>query len=117
MATQTVSQLSPVVPFQAPASEAKPVVIAQDTLTHYKALLQRIEALRAESDQIATEIGASLRSGAVIEPGLLRAFLKTNERRNVSWKAVVERELGEGYAKRVLASTKPDPITSLIVEV
>jgi hypothetical protein len=33
----------------------------------------------------------------------------------VSWKSVVERELGEDYAKRVLAATKPDTYTHLVV--
>jgi hypothetical protein len=33
----------------------------------------------------------------------------------VSWKSVVERELGEDYAKRVPAATKPDTYTHLVV--
>lgn len=111
-ATQIVSHVVPF-PQSVPAS---PAVVTQDKLTHFKALTQRIEALEAESKQIEAEIRASLESGAAVEPGIFRAFLKTTERRNVSWKEVVERELGEGYAKRVLAATKPDPTTRLIVE-
>ncbi len=50
-----------------------------------------------------------------VESGLLRAFLKIIERRSVPWKQVVERKLGVDYAKRVLASTKPDRFTHLVV--
>ena len=39
------------------------------------------------------------------------------ERRSVAWKAVVERELGEDYARRVLAATKPETYVSLAVTV
>jgi hypothetical protein len=111
-ATQIVSH---VVPF--PQSvPAKPAVITQDRLTHFLALQQRIEALEVERNQIETELRSSLDTGAAVEPGIFRAYLKTTERRNVSWKEVVERQLGKSYAKRVLAATKPDPITRLIVE-
>jgi len=51
----------------------------------------------------------------MVEDGLFRAFLKTTERRSVAWKSIVERELGEGYANRVLAATKPDKFTTLVV--
>jgi hypothetical protein len=46
---------------------------------------------------------------------LLRAFLKIIERRSVPWKQVVERKLGVDFAKRVLAGTKPDRFTHLVV--
>ncbi len=41
--------------------------------------------------------------------------MKTVERRSVPWKQVVERKLGVEYAKRVLAGTKPDCFTHLVV--
>jgi hypothetical protein len=111
-ATQIVPQ---VVPF--PQSvPAKLEVITQDRLTQYKSLEQRIEAVEGERKQLESDIFAALEAGVAVEPGLLTALLKTTERRSVPWKQVCERELGEDYCKRVLAATKPDKFTRLVVE-
>jgi hypothetical protein len=59
---------------------------------------------------------SALKAGASVEPGLLRAEIKISERRNVSWKAIVERKLGERYAARVLAATKPDKTEKLDIQ-
>jgi hypothetical protein len=115
MASQTIAAHAAVIQFPLP-EPARREIISQERLTHFKALQQRIEALEAEAKQLETALLASLEAGAIIEPGVFKAFLKTTERRNVSWKGVVERELGAGYAKRVLAATKPDTYTSVVVE-
>jgi hypothetical protein len=70
------------------------------------------EKLRAKEKEFQDALG----SGAVVAGGVLTAFIKTWERRDVSWKAVVEREIGEEYAKRVLAATQPQKYSKLVVE-
>ncbi len=42
-----------------------------------------------------------------VERGRLLVSAENHPRRNVAWKAVVERELGEPYAERVLNETEP----------
>lgn len=78
-------------------------------------LKDRVKQIEQQIAAAEESIEARLECGAAVETGLLKAFLKTTERRNVAWKSVVERELGEDYAKRVLAATKPDKYTNLIV--
>ena len=108
MATQKVIPIA--VPSQVPAEN-----ISQLELTALCSLRKRAEQLEEEIANAETSIRARLEAGADVEAGLLRAFLKITERKNVSWKSVVERELGEDYARRVLAATKPDTYTSLVV--
>lgn len=107
MATVTVPQA---VPFRKPIEE-----VPQPRLAHILELRQSIQRLQAELEQAEGEVQTALEAGCPVEPGLLRAFLKTVERRSVAWKAVVERELGEDYAKRVLAATRPEQYTHLVV--
>lgn len=107
MATVTVPQ---VVPFRKPVEK-----IPQPKLAHIVDLRRSIQELQAELEQVEGEVQAALESGAPVEPGVLRAFLKECERRCVPWKQVVERELGEEYAKRVLAATRPERYVHLVV--
>ncbi len=97
MATQTLPQ---VVPFPQVTKE-----ISQAELAYIAELRRRLESAKAE-----------LETGAPVEPGVLQAFLKVVERRSVPWKQVVERELGEAYATRVLAATKPETYVTLVVK-
>jgi hypothetical protein len=90
-------------------------IVPQDKLALIISLRHEIEQLEAQLGEAHTEVKAALESGAEVEPGLFRASLKVTERTNVSWKSVVERELGGDYAKRVLAATKPDKYTHLVV--
>jgi hypothetical protein len=78
-------------------------------------LRQQIESLEQQLGEAQTDVKTALESGAEVEAGLFRASLKVTERTNVSWKTVVERELGGDYARRVLASTKPDKYVNLVV--
>ncbi len=94
----------------------QPTTVNQAQLAHIVWLRQQVEQTKAKLEQAEAALRATLDAGAPVEPGLLRAFLKTIERRSVAWKAVVERELGEDYAKRVLAATKPETFTHLVVE-
>jgi hypothetical protein len=89
--------------------------ITQDRLAEIITLRQQIDALEKQLGEAQTDVKSALESGAEVEPGLFRASLKVSERTNVSWKSVVERELGEDYAKRVLAATKPDKYVHLVV--
>ncbi len=107
MATQTVPQA---VPFRKPTE-----VITQEKLAYILTLKGEIAERKKELEQIETEVQAALEDSVPVQSGLLRAFLKIIERRSVPWKQVVERKLGVDYAKRVLASTKPDHFTHLVV--
>ncbi len=107
MATQTVPQA---VPFRKPTD-----TITQEKLAYILTLKGEIAERKKELEQVETEVQAALEDSVPVQVGLLRAFLKTVERRSVPWKQVVERKLGVEYAKRVLAGTKPDRFTHLVV--
>jgi len=77
--------------------------ISQFQLGRYATLANQIEALKAEP------------IGATVEAGARSASLKTCERRSVSWRSVVERLKGTGYASRILSCTKPTTYTKLVV--
>lgn len=80
-------------------------------------LRNRVRQLTEQIEAAETSLRARLEAGVSVEIGTLRAYLKPGERRSVSWKSVVERELGEGYATRVLAATRPDKFVTLVVSV
>ncbi len=107
MATQTVPQA---VPFQQPTG-----TITQETLAYVLTLKGEIAERKKALEETEAEVQAALEDSVPVESGLLRAFLKIIERRSVPWKQVVERKLGVEYAKRVLAGTKPDKFTHLVV--
>ena len=107
MATQTVPQA---VPFRKPTE-----VITQEKLAYILTLKGEIQERKKALEEAETEVQQGLECAVPVESGLLRAFLKTVERRSVPWKQVVERKLGVDYAKRVLAGTKPDRFTHLVV--
>jgi len=112
MATQRVPALQ--FPLQ-PQPSPKVALVTQDRLAEIITLRQHIADLEKQLDEAQVDVKLALQSGAEVEPGLFRASLKFTERTNVSWKTVVERELGVDYAKRVLASTKPDKYVNLVV--
>ena len=101
--------------FARPAQAVPAVQITQAELCRVVELRHEIEQFESELKEAENAIRLGLESGNPVEPGTLRAFLKVAERRNVSWKAVVERECGADYAARVLAATKPDTTTQLVV--
>ena len=107
MATQTVPQA---VPFRQPTD-----TITQEQLAYILTLKGEIAERKKALEEAEADVQAALEGSVPVESGLLRAFLKTVERRSVQWKKVVERKLGVDYAKRVLASTKPDRFTHLVV--
>jgi len=111
MATQqTVPYSLSVVPFPAPNT------ITQLELTALLSLRGRLHQLETQVEAAEQSIKDRLEKGVVVEEGDHTALLTENSRRNVAWKSVVERELGEDYARRVLAATKPDVYTKLVVE-
>ncbi len=107
MATATVPQA---VPFRKPTD-----TITQERLAYVLTLRGEIAERKKALEEAETEVQAALEVSVPVESGLLRAFLKIIERRSVPWKQVVERKLGVDYAKRVLAGTKPDKFTHLVV--
>ena len=107
MATQTVPQQ---VPFQQPTK-----TVTQETLAYILTLKGEIAERKKALEEAEAEVQAALEVSVPVQPGLLRAFLKIIERRCVPWKQVVERKLGVDFAKRVLAGTKPDRFTHLVV--
>jgi hypothetical protein len=110
MATQRVPAL------QFPSQPSPKVeTITQDKLALIITLRHEIEQLEQQLGEAQTDVKSALESGAEVEPGLFRASLKVSSRTNVSWKSVVERELGDDYTKRVLAATKPDQYVHLVV--
>lgn len=90
--------------------------ISQEALRVVAEKKAAIASLEAELKAAEEIVLAALKNGAKVATGLLTARLKTFEKRNVAWKSVVEREMGVGYAERVLAATKPQTYTSLVVE-
>lgn len=110
-ATQTLPQVVRF-PQSVPAKES----ISQQELTLFASLRRRVKELQEQIAAAEESIQVRLESGAPVEAGIFKAFLKTTERRSVPWKQVCERELGEAFCTRVLAATKPDKSTHLIVE-
>ena len=89
--------------------------ITQFQLARYTSLSNQLEVLKAEKSALQQQLIAALGSGASVEAGARSASLKTCERRSVSWRSVVERLKGAGYASRILSCTKPTSYTKLIV--
>jgi len=91
--------------------------ISQDALRSVAEKKAAIAALEAELKAAEEVVLAALKNGAKVANGLLTARLKTWERRNVAWRAIVEREQGKEYADRVLNATRPEKYEALVVEV
>jgi len=89
--------------------------ITQFELAGYITRANKIESLKAEQAVLEQDLIFALANGATAEPGTHNAQLKTTERRTVSWKAVVIRLKGSGYASRILSCTKPKTYTKLVV--
>jgi hypothetical protein len=117
MATQTIAV--PSAPLQFPQSVTE--TISQTELALLLSLRKRLEELEGRIATAEDSLKTRLESGAVVEPGALTAELKTNSRRNVSWKDVSKRLAerlkidGDLYCARVLAATKPTRTVSLEV--
>ena len=90
--------------------------VTQKEMARYATLANRIEKLRGEMAELKGQIIHDLDAGAKPEPGARTASITQVERRSVAWKDVVTRELGDAYAKRVLAGTKPTFFFKLVVK-
>lgn len=110
MATQNVICITPEVQHL-----SIPHHIWQAELAHILELRRQREAIDHVIKEAEDAVRTALEVGAVVEEGIFRAYMKTTERRSVAWKSVVERELGDDYATRVLAATKPDKFSTLVV--
>ncbi len=89
--------------------------VTQFQIGRYSALSNQLESLKAEQAALQAQLIAALQSGASVEAGARSASLKACERRSVSWRSVVERLKGTGYASRILSCTKPTTYTKLVV--
>ncbi|MDA2931251.1 hypothetical protein MYX84_15115 [Acidobacteria bacterium AH-259-O06] len=98
-----------------PSLTHQPQTVTQFDLKRLVSLSNQLEALKREHTELEQQFIAALSSGAKIEPGSHTAQLETSQRRNVSWKDVVIRLKGSGYAKNVLAHTKPTTYAKLVV--
>ncbi len=94
---------------------SQPQTITQFDLARYVTMANQIDALKAEQSALEHQLIMAIGSGADVEPGAHTAQLKTTERRTVSWKRVVIRLKGTGYASRILSCTKPKTYTKLVV--
>ena len=94
---------------------SQPQTITQFDLARYVTMANQIDALKREQADLESQLITSLDSGCKVEPGSHTAKLRTTERRNVSWKSVVERLKGAGYVQQVLSHTKPKTFTKLVV--
>jgi hypothetical protein len=94
---------------------SQPQTITQFDLARYATLADQIDALKAEQSTLQGQLIAALSSGAEVEAGPRSASLKTCDRRSVSWRSVVERLKGAGYAQNVLSHTKPTTYTKVVV--
>jgi len=110
MATQVLPPKSVLVPFP-----AKQPAITQTELELLLALRAQAEKVALQVAEAEQSVRARLEAGSVVVAGFFKALLKVIERRNVSWKSVVVRVKGQQYADRVLAATKPDVYTTLVI--
>src|SRR5262245_8563621 len=90
--------------------------ITQRTLAAVLKQRAAIQKASTELDVLEESLLQRLKAGEPLQPGLIRAYVKEWERRSPAWKAVVEREISQEYAARVLAATKPDKFEKLVVE-
>lgn len=90
--------------------------VTQKKMAKYASLGNKIDKLRVEYAELKGEIISDLDAGAKPEAGARTAKIVQVERRSVSWKDVVIRELGDSYAARVLAATKPTFFFKLVVK-
>ena len=115
MATQRIAPTPEVVPFPQPGEQLQPL-ITQAELADITTLRQQLDEVKARLTEAEASVKEALAADTPVQPGLLKATLKTIQRRTVAWKDVVTRKLGEAYANRVLAATKPTTYVRLIVE-
>ncbi len=95
--------------------QGQSTTISQFDLARYATLANQIDVLKAEQSTLQEQLIAALSNGTEVETGPRSASLKTCERRSVSWRSVVERLKGTGYAQNVLSHTKPTSYIKLIV--
>ena len=115
MATQNVTHS--VIPFASNPQHHLPQVeeITQLEIEMLRALEDRAQQIAEQVETAKESVRTRLEMGATVQHGTFFAYLKKMERRSVAWKAVVERELGKVYARRVLAATRPDKFSTLLI--
>jgi len=89
--------------------------VSQFDLVRFTSLTAQIESLKDQHAALEQQLTNAIASGAEVESGIHTASLKATERRNVSWRSVVERIKGAGYVRQVLSHTKPKTYTKLVV--
>ncbi len=89
--------------------------VSQFTLARFVKLANQLDALKAQHAALEQQLTSDLANGFKVESGTHTASLKTTERRNVSWRGVVERIKGSGYVRQVLSHTTPKTFIKLLV--
>lgn len=89
--------------------------ITQKDLKQYRTMENEIADLQFVFGELRADLMTRLGKGAKVERGERTAILKSIERRSVSWRMVVLKLKGEGYIRRVLASTKAKFFSQLTV--
>lgn len=115
-----MASASKAIPFVVPTQPSPDVeTISQAELTLFLSLRDGLYQLESQVESAEQSIRQRLEQGASVEPGDHIAKLDTSSRRNVSWKSVAERLAdrfklnGKAFVARVLAATRPTPVTSL----
>lgn len=90
--------------------------ITQKSLRSVIKMQQQIADLSAKLKAAEDSVHEALKGGADVQGGLLCAYIKTFERRHISWKEVCEREIGEEKVNRIFAATPKQTYSNLVVE-
>ncbi|MDA2937174.1 hypothetical protein MYX75_02795 [Acidobacteria bacterium AH-259-A15] len=90
-------------------------IVTQFEMARFVRLSNELDALKREQSELEQQLKAALQDGARVEAGEHTATLRSFEKRAVSWKDVVIRLKGAGYASNVLSHTKPKTYFKLVV--
>jgi hypothetical protein len=118
MATQTLPHVVSF-PQSVPATE-----LSQKELVDLFEARNVLSQLETQVESMESDLRARFEAGANVEQGVHIANLKEVFRRNIAWRGISERLAdqlygagkGEPYCEKVLQSTQPNRIVSLIVK-
>lgn len=82
-----------------------------------RSLKKALEKAETELKPIEQEVIEALESGAILEPGSPLASVRTDERRNVPWRAKFEEWNGKEAAEKIIANTEPTITKKLVIAV
>lgn len=92
---------------------------AYEIIEAYKKAKASFDEIKNKYDAMDEAFVTRINNGAMVDPmvhDLYIVGLKSSERRNVSWRGVVEEIKGKAFAEKVLAETVPSVTQHLNVE-